>query len=252
MARYKASSLQRAILQRRREAEKKILDNNEMLRSLSSELVMTEERERRRIAVDLHDGLGQALALAKIKLDSIMEQAARYDLTGPMGDIKEMVDQSIEQTRSLTRELSPSVLYELGLSDAIDWLGEQIQSQHGLRIILHDRLKGKKMDADIQILLFRATRELLLNVVKHARAKHVHILLQKLGENIEVTVRDDGIGFDGSKMERTSKQTGGFGLLSVRERLHYMGGAFEIETQKKRGTLIRMVVPQKRRKKQRA
>lgn len=229
-------------------AEKKLLANNEMLRSLSSELVMTEERERRRIAVDLHDNIGQTLAMTKIKLNALQEQVSHSELSAPLAEILEMVDESIRQTRSLTRELSPPVLYELGLVQALEWLGEQFYNQHGLRIALTHDLKAGKIDEDVQIFLYRSIRELLFNIVKHARAKKVHIALQKSGGNIRITVRDNGIGFDISGLDPIFKKGGGFGLLSIRERLNYLGGSLEIDSGKGGGTSIKMIVPQKKRK----
>lgn len=236
----------------RLEAEKIILISNERLRSLTSELVMTEERERRRIAVDLHDNIGQTLALTKMKLDFLLDQARGDGLMKPIAEITDMIDQSIQQTRSLMTDLSPSVLYELGLVEAIEWLSEQIQSQHGLKVILKADPRIRKIDTDIQILLFRATRELLLNAVKHARAKEACVIVQKLEENIQVTVKDNGVGFDGSSFDQIDKRSGGFGLFSIRERLKYIGGSFEIETRKGQGACIRLIAPQRQRKRKRA
>lgn len=232
----------------RLEAEKKLLANNEMLRSLSSELVMTEERERRRIAVDLHDNIGQTLAMTKIKLNALQQQVDHSDLAKPLAEILEMVDESIRQTRSLTRELSPSVLYELGLVEALEWLGEQIYNQHGLQIALTHDLKSGKIDDDIQIFLYRSIRELLFNIVKHAQVKKAYISLQKSGGNIRITVRDSGTGFDIANLDQIFKKGGGFGLLSIRERLNYLGGSLKIDSRKEGGTSVKMVVPQKKRK----
>jgi PAS domain S-box-containing protein len=234
----------------RLEAENRILKTNEMLRSLSSELVMTEERERRRIAVDLHDNIAQTLAITKLKLDVLLDQSAGGDFTKPLASIIDMINQAIGQTRSLMADLSPSVLYELGLAEAMEWLGEQIQDRYGLKIILKKDPKIRKIDKDLQVLLFRATRELLLNAVKHSRAKEAYIILQKLGETIRVTVKDNGVGFDVGSIDQPSGLTGGFGLLSIRERLNHIGGVFEIEAKRGEGTCVRLVVPeQKRRKK---
>ncbi len=232
----------------RLETEKKIMDNNQMLRTLSSELVMTEERERRRIAVDLHDNIGQTLALTKIKLSVLLGESSHPGLREPILEILEMVDQSIQQTRSLTRELSPSVLYELGLVEALEWLGEQIFNQHGLQIIISNDLKSGKIDKDVQIFLYRSIRELIFNIVKHAKAKEAHITLQKSGANIRIIVIDSGVGFDIPSIDQTFKNSGGFGLLSIRERLNYIGGCLEIETRKGWGTRVEIVVPQKKRK----
>ncbi len=236
----------------RLEAETKILKTNEMLRSLTSELVMTEERERRRIAVDLHDNIAQTLAIIKMRLGALLNQKLEEGFAKSLEDIIDLTNEAIQQTRSLMTDLSSSVLYELGLNEAMEWLGEQIQAQYGLKIILKTDPKIRKFDKDLELLLFRATRELLLNAVKHARVKEAYVILQKLGDNIRVTVKDNGRGFDTEDIDQPSKRTGGFGLLSIRERLHHIGGIFEIETKRGQGTCIRLVVPeQKRRKKSR-
>lgn len=233
----------------RLEAEQKIIKTNEMLRSLTSELVMTEERERRRISVDLHDNIAQTLAITKLKLDSLLDGSRDGKHAKQLEYIIDLIEQAIGQTRSLMTDLSPSVLYELGLTEAMEWLAEQIQDRYGLRIILKNDPKIRNIDKDLQALLFRSARELLLNVVKHAHAKEACIILQKLAGQISVTVKDNGTGFNMSEIDHPSKKTGGFGLLSIRERLNHIGGIFEIETEKGQGTCIRLIVPEKGRRK---
>jgi len=229
-------------------AEKRILANNELLRQLTWELVMAEERERRNIAVDLHDNIGQTLAITKMKVEFLLEQSTRCGLGDSVAEIRDMMEQSIRQTRSLMKDISPSVLYELGFVEAVEWLGEQISSQHGLQVVVKKDAKIPAIDEEVQILLFRAVRELLLNIVKHAGAKRASILLQKSGGSIKITVQDDGTGFDVSAIDRASKKGGGFGLLSIRERISYIGGRFEIETGKRQGACICLSAPRKSRK----
>jgi signal transduction histidine kinase len=207
---------------------------------------MTEERERRRIAVDLHDNIGQTLALTKIKVESVLGQTSTDGLRKPLAEIGDMIDQSIQETRSLMTDLSPPVLYELGFGAAIQWLCEQIQAQHGLEIILLNDFKVRGIDEEVQLLLFRATKELLTNVVKHAAAKQAHVTIQDVGNRIRITVKDDGVGFDVSGMGQVAGRSGGFGLLSIHERLKYLGGLLEIETKKGSGTRISLVVPRRR------
>ena len=228
------------------EAEKKILASNEMLRSLTAELVMTEERERRRIAVDLHDNIGQTLALTKIKVESVLGQTSTDGLRKPLAEVGDMIDQSIQESRSLMTDLSPPVLYELGFSAAMQWLCEQIQTQHGLEIILLNDFKVRGIEEEVQILLFRATKELLTNVVKHAGARQAHVTIQDVGNRIQITVKDDGTGFDVSGIGQVAGRSGGFGLLSIHERLKYLGGLFEIETKKGSGTRVSLVAPRRR------
>lgn len=229
-------------------AEKKILASNEMLRLMTSEILMTEEREQRRIAVELHDNIGQTLALAKIKLDSLLTQAAASGVTKPLLEIREMINLSIAQTRSLMGEINPSILKELGLTEAIKGLCEKIREREGLRIILKADPKIGQPDEQVQFLIFRAVRELLMNVVKHARAKRVCISLKNIGENLMVAVKDNGVGFDLASIDQVKARTAGFGLLSIRESLHHMGGLCEIETKEGKGTSVALTVPRKWRK----
>jgi signal transduction histidine kinase len=143
-------------------------------------------------------------------------------------------------------DLSPPVLYELGLTAAIQWLCEQIQAQHSLHILLINDFKVRGIEEEIQLLLFRATKELLTNVVKHAGAKQAHVTIQDVGNRVRITVKDDGIGFDVSGIGQVAKRSGGFGLLSIHERLKYLGGLFEIETKKGSGTRVSLVAPRRR------
>jgi PAS domain S-box-containing protein len=232
------------------EAEKRILASNETLRLLTSELVMTEERERRRIAVDLHDHIGQTLAVTKMKLDALVSEASGCSFKEPLEQARALVNKSIQETRSLMRDISPSVLYELGFTEAIEWLGEQMQSQYGLDVVLeHNLKKSGQIDEEVQLLLFRILRELLMNIVKHAGTKKAYIAIRDLGTNLRITVKDDGIGFDMSRMDHVHKLAGSFGLMSIRERMNYMGGFLEIEAKKGQGTRVHLVVPQEKRKK---
>ena len=118
----------------RRESEEKIRTYQEQLRSVASELSLTEERERRRLATDLHDHVGQILALAQIKLGAIRESAASTHLADPMDEVRRLVEQTIQYTRSLSFELSPPILYDLGFEAAMEWLAELIQTQHGISV----------------------------------------------------------------------------------------------------------------------
>lgn len=230
-----------------KEAEQEIRATNERLRSLTSELVMMEDRERRRIAVELHDQIAQTLALAKLETDALSSRAAGSALEPSCGRIGDLLHESIRQTRSLMREISPSVLYELGLAEAILWLADQFQAKHGLEVAVTNGLGDGKIDQDLQVLLFRAVRELLMNVVKHAGTGRAEVSLQRSGESLSLTVRDEGAGIGAAGAE--SEAGGGFGLLSIRERVLHLGGRFEIESEEDRGTVVRLSVAGTRGKK---
>jgi signal transduction histidine kinase len=233
------------------QAEKNLKDINEQLGLLTTELIMTEERERRKISIDIHDNIGQSLALTKIKLESLKHLDSKYEFTIILDQIEELVNQSIQQARSLMTELSPSILYELGFTEAVEWLGERMEADYGLQVILNDDLKKRTIDEEVQVLLFRAVRELLLNVVKHAGARKAYITLQTVGKNIQITIKDKGIGFDLLNFDETTRETQRFGLLSIKERIKHIGGLVEIRSGKGYGTSVTLVAPRKNPKKRR-
>ena len=212
---------------------------NKRLRSLGSELTLAEERERRRLAADLHDHVGQLLALAKIKLGEGLLKSPTNSSNHAVSEARELIDQVIQFTRSLTFELSLPVLYELGLGAAIEWLGEQLQKQFGLQVKVI-RVGGEKhLNEAARVLLFRIVRELLTNVVKHAQANQVLITLQNTGAHLHLQVADNGIGFDKSQVSMFA----GFGLFNIQERLGDLGGYLDLVTTPGKGTAATIVVP---------
>jgi signal transduction histidine kinase len=134
-------------------------------------------------------------------------------------------------------------LYELGFEAAVsEWLEEQIEKQHGIKTHFKDDGRPKPLEDDIQILLFRNVRELLINIVKHARAKNVKVSIRRIRQQISVSVEDDGKGFEHSELSSSS----GFGIFSIRERLEQLAGHIEIESEPGRGSKITMTAPIKR------
>jgi PAS domain S-box-containing protein len=230
----------------RKQAEKQIRTYQERLRSLASQLSLTEERERRRIALALHDRIGQTLALCKIKLGALRESASSTDLVGPLDEIHKLIEGIIRDTRSLTFELSSPILYELGLEAAVEWLAEQIQDQHGILSNFEDDRQPKPLDDDVRVLLFQAVRELLVNVVKHAQARNVKVSMRRDGSDMRLTVEDDGVGFYAVPIGSRWSRSEGFGLFSIRERLDYLGGHLEVESESGHGTRATLVAPLKR------
>ena len=224
-------------LSERRRAEDQLTAYQERLRAMSAELSITEERERRRIALALHDNLGQVLALARIKLGTLRKELPESE---KLLELQQLLGEAIQQTRQLTLELSPPTLYTLGLPAAVEWLGELFR-KHGLEVQVVSDLSVPPTD-DIKSLLFQAVRELLTNVVKHARAKRATVTLGTKGDCVEVIVDDDGVGYprtNGAKRrEAASDGAGsasngdgsGFGLFNLRTRIEYLGGKFLLES----------------------
>ena len=227
----------------RKKAQEKLIVYQSQLRSLASELSLAEERLRRRIATDIHDHVGQKLAISKIKLESLAESVSSAEIAGALDEIRGLIAEIIKSTRSLTFELSPPVLYELGLEAAVEWLVRQAREQHGLTAEFRDDRRPKPVDNDVRVLLFQAVRELLVNVAKHAHANKVKVSTRRVGDEIRVSVADDGVGFDTSRASSQGYTSGGFGLFSIHERLGHIGGYLKVESTPGRGTRVSLVAP---------
>jgi signal transduction histidine kinase len=195
------------------------------LRSLASDLSLAEERERRKLAVNLHDSVGQSLSIAKIRL-GVLRNEIGSGHTSPVSEIIDLISQSIEDIRSLTFELSPPVLYDLGLIPALQWLGEQMGTEHGYQVQVTDDQQPKPLDEELNVELYKITRELLMNVAKHAKASFVQIDVMRNDDKIMLTVSDNGVGI--LPEENRQSKDGGFGLFSIKERLEFLGGTFVI------------------------
>jgi PAS domain S-box-containing protein len=226
----------------RKQAEERILTYQDQLHSLMTELSLIEERERRHIATELHDNISQTLAITKIKLGMAQGLTSSTDWVGSLNEIGELIDQAVQYTRSLTFELSPPILYELGLEAAAEWLTEQIQEKHGIQIGFEDDRQSKPIKDEIRLSLFKATKELLINIVKHAQASKAKVSIWREDNSIRIRVEDDGVGFSASKDKQLGKTTG-FGLFNIRERIKYLRGNIEIKSEPGGGTQITLSAP---------
>ena len=214
------------------------------LKSLASQLTLAEERERRRIASEIHDVTIQSLALAKMKLDGLSHSVSLRDPAEVLDEVRGALGKAIDETRSLVSRVHSPILALLGFEAAVgEWLTGQIQEKHGIECRFEDDGQPKPLDDDVQLILFRDVRELLMNVVKHARAKKVKVFIRTDGEQICIGVEDDGIGFDSAEAATAVHKRDEFGLFSIRERLKELGGAFEIESAPGRGCRAVMRAP---------
>ena len=227
----------------RRRMERENAAYLEKLRVMSKEMLLIEEKERRQLAITLHDQIGQVLALAKIKLGALQAADSAEECRQAAGSIRELLEQAIRSSRTLTFELSSPVLYELGFESAVQALCEKFQQQHGLRIEFATDREPKPLADDVRILLFRAIRELLVNIVKHAGTNSLQVSCRRSNSQIIIVVADAGIGFEPQLSATPSPESGGFGLFSIRERLHLLGGEMTITSSAGRGTSVTLVAP---------
>ena len=212
------------------------------LRSLTNELLFAEERERRRIASEIHDRIGHTLTSVSLKLGLLRGTSDSHEKDVVLNDIRNAIEESVNEVQSMIFEISPPVLYDLGVRAAIDWLIEQTSTEHGLEIGLEGDDALEPINNNLRVLIFRAVRELLFNVVKHANANRVGISITRKAEHLVISVQDDGMGMPAGV---TSAPSGaeGFGLFSIRERLSYFGGGLTVHSEPRQGTRVVMDVP---------
>ena len=228
------------------ESERKLREHEEQLKSLASELSLAEERERRRIAAGIHDDIAQRLALAKLELQSIQNSISDSNIISSLQNQCGTIDRLMEDARSLTFELSNPLLYEIGLDVAIEsFLTEQIKEKFGIKCKFISQGPQIDLDEDIRIVLYQGVRELLTNIVKHADASRIEVRIVKSKTQISITVEDNGIGLNLSKLGAPERVKGGFGLFNIRERLEYLGGNLNIQSKPNKGTCVTMSIPLK-------
>jgi PAS domain S-box-containing protein len=224
----------------RKQSEAERAAYQDSLRKMALEVARAEERERRRIAEDLHDSVSQSLAFSSFSLKRLAS-----GLDGKPGEevdgICQVLDQSLKDIRSLTFEISPPVLYDYGLAAALEWLAGNMAERHGLQVEFSQNGDADELDQDRQVNLYRACRELLINVVKHAEAGMVRINLKRDAGLVHLSVEDDGKGFDPAGVEKGAAV--GFGLFSLRERFEPLGGSLKVDSRMGGGSRITMSMP---------
>ncbi len=222
------------------ELEVRVVQRTEQLRRLAADLEAAEERERRQIASDLHDDLGQTLAAARIRLTGLLGHE-RDDVRAMADKVGDLIDRATLSTRSLASQLAPAVLHELGLSPALDVLGEEIERTFGLKVTVTDDGLPKPLSHELRSILYRAVRELLINVAKHAKADRALVECVAKDGQVVVRVADRGAGYDPLKEHDSTRR--GQGLVTLRERLSLVGGTVEVNTAPGAGTIVLLAAP---------
>ena len=224
-------------------ARQQITAFQEQLRKLNSELSLAEARERRAIASDLHDHIGQALAIVRMRVTEFRSNAVFCGFEDGIDEILMLLDKTIQYTRSLTFEISPPILYELGLIAAVEWLAEHFESKYGFKVQVVSNGNSIALREEVQIVLFKCVHELLMNAAKHSQAKRVTVTIASGKANFQIAIADNGKGFDMAMLESASITSSTFGLFSVRERLKYLDGKFEICSIVGKGTTATLEAP---------
>jgi PAS domain S-box-containing protein len=228
----------------RRRAEQAIMDYQQRLKELASQLSLTEERQRRQFASMLHDGIGQELFAVKTNLGLMQRLPSTDERQELISETQSLVDKTLKDARSLTFELSPPILQEIGLGAALKWLAKHFEMTHGLRCrVASEAPDDCPLDEAQRSMLYHGARELLFNVVKHARASEAVIHIECDDGQICVAVGDNGVGFAADVEEAPENKRGGFGLFNIRERLASAGGYMQRESTPGQGSKVSLVVP---------
>jgi PAS domain S-box-containing protein len=228
----------------RKQGEKKILDHQQRLKALASDLTVAEEQERRRIATDLHDNVGQSLALSLLQLAAAENSVDNSAVKGQFDEISKTLLSAVQDTQHLIFELSSPTMNEFGLGAAIsEWVELKVNPYHDIKVTVVDNHERKRLDQDQNAILLRSVRELLTNILKHSKADNATVLLEPSDGATLVTVQDNGIGFDPERVRRNVSPDGGLGLFSIEERLSDFGGSLVIDSKVHQGTTIVMMVP---------
>ena len=252
---------------RRKAAERELQGLNQTLRRLSGRREELLEAERARIAQNLHDGVGQSLNVVRLKLAAIANGTSGANgangirvasgvregtpwseslvsrQAAQLSEIQQIIDQVNLEIRTLEFELSPPVLRQLGLVAALDWLGDEMRRSYGLTVSVSDDGEDKPLDQVHRAVTFRAVRELLINVAKHAKVTTAHVDAQRQGKDVLVTVSDMGVGFDAANIDQI--ETSGLGLAGVRERIVFAGGSVRFSSAHGSGTVGTITIPLK-------
>ncbi len=217
------------------------------LRLLSSRILSAEERERKRIAQELHDGLGQLLGAIKFRIESVL-LSSKDDLSGEAGErlqeVIALIRRTIEEMRRILAALRPSILDDLGIVPTINWLCREFQQTHTELAVEKDvAVDEQAVPGELKTVIYRVIQEGINNVAKHSRAQRVRVSLKESDHTLVLEIEDDGVGFNERERADPAGTIGGIGLHSIRERTRFSGGTFEMKTGLGKGTLIRAEWP---------
>jgi PAS domain S-box-containing protein len=241
-AKEELKAMNETLEERVKDRTKSLLSYQDQLRSLASQLNKAEENQRQKLATELHDNLGQLLAMGKMKIDLLPKDKFSDKTSEELTELKEVIDEALTYTRELMSELKPPPSINEDIGEGIKWVAEKLE-KHGLEINLNDDGQPKPLDEEVKTTVLQSVRELLFNVIKHTSEKEAMVSLKSNGDELQITVEDKGKGFYLEDGELTPAQEGGFGLFNIQERIDLLGGRVDIETKPGKGTKITLYIP---------
>jgi signal transduction histidine kinase len=231
-------------LEERRITEERLVEHQKQLRFLSSQLSIAEEKEKLRIATELHDNIGHALAMMNNRLELLRNSLPSDKEKKFLNEIQELVVNAIRYTRSLGTELSSPLINHLSFVAAVEWLAEDILGTNGIAFSQNIEGSPQLPPSDNRVIFIKAIKEIMINIVKHAKATNVEIIISKENDDIIVKIRDNGMGFDVDAISPVSSEDwSGFGVFTIRERIADLNGHFQIVSEAGLGTDVTLSIP---------
>lgn len=215
----------------------------EKLRALTAKLSAAEDRERKRISEELHDRIAETLIISNRKITDLKNQLLSPDSGKSLDELNHVIQEFLKRARSLIFDLVPPVLYDIGLEAAVESLAANFKKQHNIDITLEDDQKEKPVNSDIAIFLYKAIRELLLNVVKHSQATEVRIKLARVDNIYLIIFQDNGVGFTSNNLLFDAENNCGFGLFNIKNQAEYYKGSLEIDDVPEKGSRLKIRIP---------
>jgi signal transduction histidine kinase len=234
--------LTREINERKR-VEQDLRDYQRKLEEMSLELSLATDRERGRIAGELHDEVGQRLILSRIKLDMLANQLSGPDQVQAVNEIQQQIDQTIKDIRSLTFQLRPPILAAAGLVAAVHWLGEELKERYGLDTKIKHDGRPINLPYETKSVVFQVVRELLVNVAKHASTDRAVVAIKTVGDTLSIIVTDYGVGCDATRALAKNGLPDGFGLFNIQKLVEYLGGRLALESMPGEGCQATILIP---------
>jgi signal transduction histidine kinase len=232
-----------AIRRGKREADRALQEANRRLHALSSRMLEIQEQERRLLARELHDEIGQVLTAVKIDLQTLFTRPASEPITQSVAQSIGLVDAALVRVRSLSLDLRPSQLDDLGLQPALRWYFDRQSRTAGIEVQFIAELPPERLDPAVETACFRIAQEAMTNIIRHAEAKRVRVGLHGRNGELELTVEDDGTGFNVAAAQACAVGGQSFGLLGMEERAELAGGRMEMHSSAGAGTRIRACFP---------
>jgi len=224
-------------------AKEEIQEYQTSLQKLTTEITLIEEKQKKEIASNIHDHLSQSLVISKMRINELKKKPLQKGIVEDLKFIEKNISDALKNSRKITYDLSPPVLYQLGIIDALNWLVEEVETTHKIKCIINSNVTTLILDDVKSILLYRSIQEVINNAVKYSNASHITLNINKNKLGLDILLNDNGTGFDTSTLNTHNHTGSGFGLFTVRERIRNIKGEFRIASEINKGTHVTFFIP---------